>query len=83
MVVTQKRVDSSLMYRHATLLEVTKSLKHFKVFIYYNFFVYYYFLHSIRLLFYFYYRATLCVSAVFAVVRYPSVCHVRVLYPEV
>jgi len=33
-----------------------------------------------------FYRATLCVSAVFAVVRCPSVClsvrHIRVLYPE-
>jgi len=29
-----------------------------------------------------FYRATLCVSAVFAVVRCPSVCHVGVLYPD-
>jgi len=29
-----------------------------------------------------FYRTTLCVSAVFAVVRCPSVCHVGVLYPH-
>ena len=29
-----------------------------------------------------FYRATLCVSAVFAVVRCPSVCHVRAFYPD-
>ena len=30
----------------------------------------------------FFYRGTLCVSAVFAVARCPSVCHVGPLYPD-
>jgi len=37
---------------------------------------------TILLMSFYFYRATLCVSAVFAVARCLSVCHVRVLYPD-